>query len=177
MTNYHANSNLVNPPDHSKMTNKGESDYSQHFSTGPAPGWQAAYWKNRRGTSVMSTHPHLTVVYNQFVTLKVYGTVTMSRYIQTVIMMEQSLWWKKKTGAGGYAQISDCCVTYLRCYSIAGHSLGALMYLKTCYIRIQHLSSFIQLLQKVQVSGWCFGFSIPAGICKIKVTAFGCFYH
>ena len=53
--------------------------------------------------------------------------------------------WK----AGGYAQISDCCVTYLLCYSIAGHSLGALMYLKTGYIRIQHLSSFIQLLQKV----------------------------
>ena len=24
--------------------------------------------------------------------------------------------------------------------------------------------------------GWCFGFYIPAGICKIKVTAFGCFY-
>ena len=28
---------------------------------GPAPGWQAAFWKNRRGTSVMSAHPHLTV--------------------------------------------------------------------------------------------------------------------
>ena len=38
-------------------------------------------------------------------------------------------WKEKKTGAGGYAQISDCCVTYLLCYSIAGHSLGALMYL------------------------------------------------
>ena len=38
---------------------------------------------------------------------------------------------KKKSGAGGYAQISDCYVMYLLCYSIAGHSLGALMYLKT----------------------------------------------
>ena len=36
-----------------------------------------------------------------------------------------------KSGAGGYAQISDCYVMYLLCYSIAGHSLGALMYLKT----------------------------------------------
>ena len=35
------------------------------------------------------------------------------------------------SGAGGYAQISDCYVMYLLCYSIAGHSLGALMYLKT----------------------------------------------
>ena len=33
MTNYHANSSLVNPPDHSKMTNKGESDYSRLDST------------------------------------------------------------------------------------------------------------------------------------------------
>ena len=44
-------------------------------------------------------------------------------------------------------------------------------------LQIAHLSSFIQLLQKVQVSGWCFGFCIPAGICKIKVTAFGRFYN
>ena len=28
VTNSHANSNLVNPPEHSKMTNKGESDYN-----------------------------------------------------------------------------------------------------------------------------------------------------
>ena len=34
-------------------------------------------------------------------------------------------------GAGGYAQIYDCYVMYLLCYSFAGHSLGALMYLKT----------------------------------------------
>ena len=27
VTNYHANRNLVIPPDHSKMKNKGESDY------------------------------------------------------------------------------------------------------------------------------------------------------
>ena len=37
----------------------------------------------------------------------------------------------KKNGAGGYAQISDFYVIYLLCYSIAGHSLAALMYLKT----------------------------------------------
>ena len=40
---------------------------------------------------------------------------------------------EKKTEAGGYAQISDCyvhmwCICF--CYCIAGHSLGALMYLK-----------------------------------------------
>ena len=28
----------------------------------------------------------------------------------------------KKNRAGGYAQISDCYVIYLLCYSIAGHS-------------------------------------------------------
>ena len=37
----------------------------------------------------------------------------------------------QKTGAGGYAQISNCYVVYLLCYIIAGHSFGALMYLKT----------------------------------------------
>ena len=40
-------------------------------------------------------------------------------------------------------------VVILLCYSVAGHSLGALMYLKTYYLQIAHLSSFIQLLQKV----------------------------
>ena len=35
---------------------------------------------------------------------------------------------KKISGAGGHAQISDCYVMYLLCYSIAGHSLGAHMY-------------------------------------------------
>ena len=38
---------------------------------------------------------------------------------------------KKKSGARGYAQISDRYVMYLLCYSIAVHSFGALMYLKT----------------------------------------------
>ena len=42
--------------------------------------------------------------------------------------------FKKKTEAGGYAQISDCyvhiwCICY--CFCIAGHSLGALVYLQT----------------------------------------------
>ena len=62
----------------------------------------------------------------------------------------------KKTG--GYAQISDCYVhmwllVYLLLFKcIAGHSLGALMYLKTKTQQRHHLSSFLQLLQKVQVS-------------------------
>ena len=38
---------------------------------------------------------------------------------------------KKKTGARDYAQISNCYVIYLLCYSIAAHSLGVPMYLKT----------------------------------------------
>ena len=45
---------------------------------------------------------------------------------------------KKKTGAGGYAQISDCYVVYLLCYSIAGHSMGTLMYLNNLYLQIAH---------------------------------------
>ena len=36
---------------------------------------------------------------------------------------------------------------------IAGHSLGALMYLKTKTQQRHHLSSFLQLLRKGQVSG------------------------
>ena len=52
--------------------------------------------------------------------------------------------------AGGYAPIFYCYVVYLLCYGIAGHSLSALMYLKTKTLQIAHLSSFIQLLQNVQ---------------------------
>ena len=51
--------------------------------------------------------------------------------------------------------------------SIAGHSLGALMYLKTWYIRIAHLSSFIQPLQKVLFMFWLLyrgQFVIPTGL-------------
>ena len=70
--------------------------------------------------------------------------------------------------AGGYAQISDCYVHiwYIcYCYCIAGHSLGALVYLKT-KLKLKtkqqrHLSSFFQLPKKVQVSRWCFGFCYP----------------
>ena len=61
--------------------------------------------------------------------------------------------WKKRPEARGYAQISDYYVyMWYICYwyCITGHSLGALIYLKT---KTQHLSSFLQLLQKVQVSG------------------------
>ena len=36
----------------------------------------------------------------------------------------------KKTEAGGFAQISDCYVHICYCFCIAGHSLGALVYLK-----------------------------------------------
>ena len=69
-----------------------------------------------------------------------------------------------------YAQISDCYVHiwYIcYCYCIAGHSLGALMHLKTKTLRNVHLSSFLQLLPKGQVSGWCFEFCIPPAICNI----------
>ena len=58
------------------------------------------------------------------------------------------------------------------CY-IVGRSLGAPMYLKTKTVQIVHLSSFIQLLQIVQVSEWCSGFCIPS-LC-IEVTPFGRF--
>ena len=63
------------------------------------------------------------------------------------------------------------------CYSIAGHSLGALMYLKTKTLKNVHLISFIQLLQNVQVSVWSFGFCIPSSIWNIEVTTFGRFYN
>ena len=42
----------------------------------------------------------------------------------------------KKMTPGGYAQISGCYVVYMLCYSIAGHSLDALMYHKTSYLQI-----------------------------------------
>ena len=45
--------------------------------------------------------------------------------------IHQNFSFSMTPGGGGYAQISDCYVIYLLCYSIAGHSLGALMYLKT----------------------------------------------
>ena len=53
------------------------------------------------------------------------------------------------------------------CYIIAGRSLGALMYLKNKTLQNVHLTSFMQLLQNVQVSGWCFVFCIPSAICNI----------
>ena len=49
------------------------------------------------------------------------------------------------------------------CYCIAGHSLGTLMYLKTKIINISHLRGFLQLLQKVQVSGLFFFDSVFLG--------------
>ena len=65
---------------------------------------------------------------------------------------------KKRPDVGGYAQISDFFVhmwyMYIcYCYCIAGHSLGALMYLKTKTLRLRNvydLSSFLELLQKIQ---------------------------
>ena len=45
------------------------------------------------------------------------------------------------------------CGIFATVKCIAGHSLGALMYLKTKPQQLQHLSSFLQLLCKVQVSG------------------------
>ena len=71
--------------------------------------------------------------------------------------------------------IYDCCVHiwYIcYCWCIAGHSLDALMYLKTKTLNIIHLHNFLQLLQKVHVSGCFFGFSIPSPICNIEVTIF-----
>ena len=44
---------------------------------------------------------------------------------------------------------------------IVGHSLGALMYLKTKTQQRHHLSSFLQLLQKFQMSRWCFWIMYP----------------
>ena len=66
---------------------------------------------------------------------------------------------EKNTGAGGYAQISDCYVIYLLCYSIAGHSLGALMYPKTWYIRIaltcfKKFKCLIDVLASVSLPGF-----------------------
>ena len=57
---------------------------------------------------------------------------------------------------GVYAQISDCYVhMWYICYSycIAENSLGAVMHLKTKTLRNIYPSSFLHLLQKVQVSG------------------------
>ena len=45
------------------------------------------------------------------------------------------------------------CGIFATVKCIAGHSLSALMYLKTQTQQRHHLSSFLQLLQKVQVSG------------------------
>ena len=45
------------------------------------------------------------------------------------------------------------CGIFATVKCIAGHSLGALMYLKTKTQQRHDLSSFLQLLQKVQVSG------------------------
>ena len=62
------------------------------------------------------------------------------RIKSTKIFLEK----KKIQEAGGYAQICGCYVHY--CYCIAGHSLGALMDLKTKTFRNVYLSSFLQLL-------------------------------
>ena len=65
--------------------------------------------------------------------------------------------------AEGYAQISDCYVVYLLFYrlyrvntvtcSIAGHPLGALMYLKTRYLQIAHLRIFFHCFKKFKCLG------------------------
>ena len=52
-------------------------------------------------------------------------------------------------GAACYVHMWYICYYYC----IAGHSLGALMHLKTKTLNDVHLRSFVQLLQKVQVSG------------------------
>ena len=48
-----------------------------------------------------------------------------------------------------------CIIMWYICHHdcIAGHSLGTLLYPKTKNLNTIHLRSFLQLLQKVQVSG------------------------
>ena len=50
-----------------------------------------------------------------------------------------------------YVHIGLCGICYFCC--IVGHSLGVLMDLKIEILNIFHHRSFLQLLQKVQVSG------------------------
>ena len=45
------------------------------------------------------------------------------------------------------------CGIFATVKCIAGHSLGALIYLKTKTQQLHYLSSFFQLLREVQVSG------------------------
>ena len=59
------------------------------------------------------------------------------------------------------------------CYIIAGLSLGALMYLKNKTLQNVHLSSFIQLLKKVQVYPL---YLYPFRNLQHEVTTFGGFY-
>ena len=86
---------------------------------------------------------------------------------------------KKIKKGQDYAQISDWYMHmwYIcYCYCNAGNSFGALMYLRAKTLKNVHHRIFLQLLQKVQVSGWFFGLCILSQICNIEVTTFGRFY-
>ena len=70
-------------------------------------------------------------------------------------------------------------MVYLLLLLYCGHSFGALMYLKTKTLSNVHPSTFLLLLQKVQLSGWYFESCrpIPSAIRNIEVTTFACFYN
>ena len=70
-------------------------------------------------------------------------------------------------------------VVYLLLLLYCGHSFGALMYLKTKTLSNVLPSSFLPLLQKVQLSGWYFESCrpIPSAIRNMEVTTFACFYN
>ena len=54
----------------------------------------------------------------------------------------------------GQEIIPKFMIVYIyHCYCIVGHSLGALMYLKPKTLSNVYLNSFLQLHQKIQVSG------------------------
>ena len=63
-----------------------------------------------------------------------------------------------------YAQISDCYVVYLLCYSIAGHSLGALMYLNPYTLLLHQICSMCGFpLSNILISGM---FILQKNICR-----------
>ena len=53
------------------------------------------------------------------------------------------------------------------------HWVSCMRYIKTKTLNIIHLRSSLQLLQKVQVSGYFFLFCIPSEICNIEINTFG----
>ena len=86
----------------------------------------------------------------------------------------------KTTEAGGYAQISDCyvhiwCICY--CFCIGGHSLGALVYLKTKLNSGIISVVFFSCFKKFKCLGNVLDYVIPITVCHIEVPYFGRFYN